>query len=109
MLSCDFCEILRLYALLPQSCFCSFLLQTCRKENFLKYIVILALCQSTWNFYNKWVLDVDLKVVTIKDQSNNIHDICHFEEIMDKLFQERSNIDASLLAVLEFSQLVCFT
>ena len=61
------------------------------------------------NFYNKWVSDLDLKVVINKDQSNNIHDICHFEEIMDKLFQERSNIDASMAALLEFSQLVCVT
>ena len=52
---------------------------------------------------------VDLKVVTNKDQSINIHDICCFEEVMDKLFQEQSNIDASLAALLEFSQLVCFT
>ena len=28
---------------------------------------------------------------------------------MDKLFQERSNIDVSFAALLEFSQLVCFT
>ena len=41
------------------------------------------------------------------DQSNNIHNICHFEEIMDKSFQERSNIDVFLAALLEFSQLVC--
>ena len=32
-----------------------------------------------------------------------------FEEILDKLFQERSNVDASLAALLELSQLVCFT
>ena len=49
------------------------------------------------------------KVVTNKDQLNNIHDICHFEEIMDKLFQEQGSIDVSLAALLEFSQLVCFT
>ena len=48
-----------------------------------------------------------LKVVTNKDQSNNIHDICHFEEIMDRLFQERTNIDVFLAILLEFSQLVC--
>ena len=48
-----------------------------------------------------------LKVVTNKDQSNNIHDICHFEEIMDRLFQERTNIDVFLAVLLEFSQLVC--
>ena len=47
--------------------------------------------------------------MTINGQSNNIHDIGYFEEIMDKLFQERNNIDASLEALLEFSQLVCFT
>ena len=47
--------------------------------------------------------------MTIEGQSNNIHDTGHFEKIMDKLFQERSNIDASLEALLEFSQLVCFT
>ena len=49
--------------------------------------------------------------MTNKDQSNNIHDIRYFEQIMDKLFQERSNIDVSLAAVLEFLQLVrvCFT
>ena len=58
---------------------------------------------------NKWVLAVDLKVVTNKDKSNNIHDICHFEENIDKLFQEKGNIDASLAALLEFLQLVCFT
>ena len=52
---------------------------------------------------------MDLKVVTNKDQSINIHYICHFEEIMNKLFQEQSNIGASLAALLEFSQLVCFT
>ena len=46
--------------------------------------------------------------MTNKDQSNNVHDICHFEDIMDKLLQERSNIDVSLLALIEFSQLVCF-
>ena len=40
--------------------------------------------------------------MTRKDQSNNIRDIYHFEEIMYKLFQERSNIDASLAALLEF-------
>ena len=51
---------------------------------------------------------MDLKVVTNKDQSNNIHNISHFEKIMDKLFQEKSNIDASLAALLEFSHLVCF-
>ena len=28
---------------------------------------------------------------------------------MDNLFKERSNIDASLAAILEFSQLACFT
>ena len=39
-----------------------------------------------------FVLEVDLKVVTNKDQSNNIHGIFHFEGIMNKLFQERSNI-----------------
>ena len=50
---------------------------------------------------------MDLKIVTNKDQSNNIHDICHFEEIIDKLLQERSNIDDSLAALLEFSQIVC--
>ena len=54
-------------------------------------------------FSQQMVLDVDLKVVTIKDQSNNIHDICHFEEIMDRLFQEGSNIDASLVPLLENS------
>ena len=48
-----------------------------------------------------------LKVVINKDQSNNIHDICHFEEIMDRLFQERTNIDVFLAVLLEFSQLVC--
>ena len=48
-----------------------------------------------------------LKVVTNKDQSNNIHDICHFEEIRDRLFQERTNIDVFLAVLLEFSQLVC--
>ena len=86
------------------------ILQTYRKENFVKYILILTLlCQSTWNFHNNWVLDVDLKVVTNKDKSNKIYDICHFEEITDKLFQVRSNIDASLAALLEFSQFVCFT
>ena len=58
---------------------------------------------------NKWVLAVDLKVVTNKDKSNNIHDICHFEENVDKLFQEKINIDASLAALLEFLKLVCFT
>ena len=94
----------------PIAVFLLSLLQTCRNENFVKYILILTfLCQSTWNFRHKWILDVvDLKVVTNKDQSNNIYDICHFEEVMDKLFQERSNIDASLAALLEFSQLVCF-
>ena len=50
---------------------------------------------------------MDLKTVTNKDQSNNIHDICHFEKIIDKLLQERSNIDDSLTALLEFSQIVC--
>ena len=30
-------------------------------------------------------------------------------KITDKLFQERSNINASLAVLLEFSQLVCFT
>ena len=108
MLSCDFCEILRLYALLPHSCFCSFPL-TNLQEGQLCQMYLTLLCQSTWNFRNKSVLGVDLKVVTIKDQSNNIHDICHFEEIKDKLFQEWSNIDASLVALLEFSQLICFT
>ena len=49
---------------------------------------------------------MDLKIVTNKDQSNNIHDICHFEKIIDKLLQERSNIDDSLTALLEFSQIV---
>ena len=53
---------------------------------------------------NNRVLAVDLKVVTNKDQSNNIHDICHFEENIDKLFQEKSNINASLAALLEFLQ-----
>ena len=48
-----------------------------------------------------------LKVVINKDQSNNIHDICHFEEIMDRLFQERTNIDVFLAVLIEFSQLVC--
>ena len=43
-----------------------------------------------------------------KNQSNNIHNICHFEENMDKLFQERNNFDASFATVLEFSQLVYF-
>ena len=52
---------------------------------------------------------MNFKVVTNKDQLNNIHDICHFEEILDKLFQERSNIDVSLVALPEFSQSVCFT
>ena len=52
---------------------------------------------------------MSFKVVTNKDQSISIHDIFHFEEIMDKLFQEWSNIDASLASLLEFSQLVCFT
>ena len=51
---------------------------------------------------------MDLKVVTNKDKSNNIHNISHFEKIMDKLFQEKSNIDASLATLLEFSHLVCF-
>ena len=47
--------------------------------------------------------------------TNQIADILHFsdngrvEKIMDKLFQERSNIDAFLVTLLEFSQLVCFT
>ena len=54
------------------------------------------------------MLLVDLKVVTNKDQSINIHDICHFVEIIwAKLFQERSNIDASFAALQEFLQLVC--
>ena len=43
---------------------------------------------------------MDLKVVANKNQSNNIYDICHFEEVMDKLFQERRDIDASFVAVL---------
>ena len=46
---------------------------------------------------------MSFKVVTSKDQLNNIHDICHFEEIMNKLYQERSNIDVSLAALPEFS------
>ena len=41
-------------------------------------------------------LGVDIKVVTNKDQSISINDIHHFEEFKNKLFQERSNIDASL-------------
>ena len=52
---------------------------------------------------------MDLKVVADKDQSNNINDICHFEVIIDKLFQETSNSDASFVALLEFPQLLCFT
>ena len=51
---------------------------------------------------------MDLKVVTYKDESNNIH-ISYFEEIIDKVFQERSNIDASFTKLLGFLQLVCFT
>ena len=47
--------------------------------------------------------------MTNKDESNDVHNISDFEEIMDKLFQERSNIDASLVELLEFSQLGCFT
>ena len=43
-----------------------------------------------------------------KNQSNNNHNICHFEDNMDKLFQERKNLDASFATVLEFSQLVYF-
>ena len=94
----------------PRAVYVLSLLQTCRRENFNKYILILTLLsRSTKNCHNKWVLDVHLKVVANKDQSNNIHDICHFEEIMDNLFQERSNIDAFLAALLEFSQFVCFT
>ena len=52
---------------------------------------------------------MDIKVVTNKDQSNNINNICYFEEIVDKLFQEKSNVDTSLAALLGFSQPVCFT
>ena len=59
------------------------------------------------NECRQWIFD--LKAVTIKGQWNNIHDIDHFEEIMDKLFREMSIFDASLEALLEFSQLVCFT
>ena len=33
----------------------------------------------------------------------------HFEDLTDKLYQEQSNIDVSLAALLEFSQLACFT
>ena len=73
------------------------------------YQYLLLFLEAPKNFHNKWVLDVDLKVVINKDQSINIDDICHFEEIMDKLVQERSNIGASVAALLEFSQLVCFT
>ena len=104
MLSNDVCEILRLYAVLPHSCLCSFPLANLQEGE------VCQICTNTFSyFHNKWVLDVDLKVVTNKDQSFNIYDICHFEEIMDKLFQKRSNIDASVAALLEFSQLVCFT
>ena len=42
------------------------------------------------------VLGVDINIVTNKDQSISINDIHHFEEFKNKLFQERSNIDASL-------------
>ena len=108
MLSRDFSEILRFTAFLSHSYFCSFPLKNL-PEGQLCQMYLTLLCQSTWNFRNKSVLDVDLKVVTIKDQSNNIHDICHFEEIKDKLLQEWSNIDTSLVALLEFSQLICFT
>ena len=78
VISCDFCEVLCLYAVLVHSCLCSL------------------------------DLDIDLKVVIDKDQSSNIYDICHFEENMGKLFQEQRNIDASSAALLEFSKLVCF-
>ena len=43
-----------------------------------------------------------------KNQSNNIHNICHFEENMDKLFQKRNNFDTSFATVLEFLQLIYF-
>ena len=113
MLSCHFCEILRLYALLPHTCFFSFPLTNLQEGELCQiYTIFTDTYSSLLNhleFSQKWVLDVDLKVVTNKDQSKNIYDICNFEEIMDNLFQERSNIDASLAALLEFSQLVCFT
>lgn len=34
---------------------------------------------------------------------------CHFEKVTEKLVQERSNIDAFLEALFEFSQLIFFT
>lgn len=34
---------------------------------------------------------------------------CHFEKVAGKLVQERSNIDAFLEALFEFSQLIIFT
>ena len=113
MLSCHFCEILRLYALLPHTCFFSFPLTNLQEGELCQiYTIFTDTYPSLLNhleFSQKWVLDVDLKVVTNKDQSKNIYDICNFEEIMDNLFQERSNIDASLAALLEFLQLLCFT
>ena len=103
----SFCEILTLYTVLYHNCLCSFPLADLQEAELCQ--IYSNTYSSFSNFYNKWVSDLDLKVVINKDQSNNIHDICHFEEIMDKLFQERSNIDASMAALLEFSQLVCFT
>ena len=77
-----FCKILSLYTVLYHNCLCSFPLADLQEAELCQ--IYSNTYSSFSNFYNKQVSDVDLKVVINKDQSNNIHDIYHFEEIMDK-------------------------
>ena len=90
--------------------FALFLTQACRKQNFVKHILTQSSFSMHLEFsqYNKWILDVDLKWVTNKNQQTILLH-CHFEKVTGKLVQERSNIDAFLEALFEFSQLIFFT
>ena len=90
--------------------FALFLTQACRKQNFVKHILTQSSFSMHLEFsqYNKWILDVDLKWVTNKNQQTILL-YCHFEKVAGKLVQERSNIDAFLEALFEFSQLIIFT
>ena len=97
MLSYDFCEILRLYAVLPHSFLRSSRLANLQMEIFVKYVLILLFLETPT------VLDVDLKGVTNKDQPINIRDIYHFEEVWTSCFKKGAIFAFSLAALLLFS------
>ena len=66
-------EILKLYAVLPHSCLRSFPLANLQEGELCQIYTNTFISRRTRNFHNKWVLDINLNVVTNKDQSINIH------------------------------------